>query len=145
MKRRALNIRARFNKRDLMIGRFLYPEAENLKRPENRKDCPDIRPCPYVGCKYNMYLDVTEAGGIREPDHEPWDVDPAFSCILEIVAAGARTFDEIAEIMGITRQRAQQIFAEGLEKVREVDEDFQELVPENSAVGVKVTRLRVVP
>lgn len=129
MKRRRLNAQGRNTKRDLLIGRFLYPEAEKLRRPQSRQDCPDIRPCPYVGCRHNMYLDVTEVGTVREPDHEPWDVPAEFSCLLEIVAAGARTLEEIGQIMGITRERARQIYEEGMTKVREADEDFDELMP----------------
>lgn len=34
-------------------------------RPKVRSECEGAsRPCPWLGCKYNLLLDVTEAGGI---------------------------------------------------------------------------------
>lgn len=35
------------------------------ERPKVRSDCEGTpRPCPWLGCKYNLLLDVTESGGI---------------------------------------------------------------------------------
>lgn len=35
-------------------------------RPRTRGDCAKVeRPCPYVGCKYHIYIDVTRNGGLK--------------------------------------------------------------------------------
>lgn len=48
-------------------GHDLELETEpGPRRPRTRGDCEDgPRPCPWVGCRYNLMLEVTEAGGLR--------------------------------------------------------------------------------
>lgn len=60
------------------------------------------RPCPYVGCRHNLYLTVSEAGSIRlTRDVEPWEV--VDSCALDVAAKGGQTQDEVAAILNVTR------------------------------------------
>lgn len=38
------------------------------ERPTKRGECRDIpRPCPYVGCRYHLFLTVTDTGSIDLP------------------------------------------------------------------------------
>lgn len=103
--------------------RLLVPEAPAVaaKRPRTRADCASVaRPCPWVGCAHNLFLDVTDAGGItfRQPGVEPWDVKGP-SCALDVAAEDGLRGVDIGEIYGITRERARQIEAGALEKLRD--------------------------
>lgn len=105
----------------LKIGKLLYPER--VQHPQCRGQCPDVRPCPYVGCRWNLYLDVTPTGSITYnwPELEPWDVPPHQSCALDVADDGPRILEEIAEIMGLTRERVRQIEGIALGKLEATD------------------------
>src|SRR5262245_61905247 len=48
----------RLSKTELNLGRMLYPETDYWK-PKLRSECADMeRPCPFVSCKYHLYIDV---------------------------------------------------------------------------------------
>jgi len=104
---------------EIAIGKLLYPETP--KRPKTRDECPSYRPCPYVGCRYNTYLEVTWCGNITIPKkgEEPWQVDPATSCTLDLADRGGMIMDDVAAIFRIRRQRVHQIEAEACEKLRQ--------------------------
>lgn len=106
----------RISQNDTRIGLLLYPEPTNP--PRTRADCPTERPCAYVSCRYNLYLDVTEAGSVVAPDREPWEQPPRSSCALDVAAEGGATLAEVAEILGVTRERVRQIEVAALEKSR---------------------------
>ena len=78
----------RISKDERRIGALLYPERP--KRPQTRAECEGgIRPCPYVGCKYHLYLDINPVSGsikINFPDREVWEMQ--HSCSLDIAAEG---------------------------------------------------------
>lgn len=105
--------------RDAPIHRLLYPEAERVaaERPRTRGECPEMRPCPWVGCRHNTYLELTEGGSItimrrdaRDRALEPWQVDPATSCSLDVAERGGMTLADVAEAIGdVSRERARQI------------------------------------
>lgn len=105
---RTLRVR-RLLQRD--IERFMDVNPEpNYWRPQTRADCESVdRPCPYVGCKYNLYCDVTDRGNIKLnfPDLDPCDM--VKSCVLDIAEMEGLTLEEVAEAMNITRERARQI------------------------------------
>jgi hypothetical protein len=55
--RRKRDVRARtisvkrMTKRELEMGRMLYPDVEDIARPKLREDCGQgERPCPFVSC-----------------------------------------------------------------------------------------------
>lgn len=81
-------------------------------RPQTRADCSEVpRPCPYVSCRYNLYLDVTYNGSIQFnfPDREPHEM--AESCALDAADNGGMTLNEIGDRLDITRERVRQIEA----------------------------------
>ena len=97
------------------------PESFPLKilRPQTRDECADVpRPCPFVSCRYNMYLDVRDDGAIRFnfPDREPHEM--VASCALDLANDGPRTLDLIGGLMGFSKERARQLEASGLRKVK---------------------------
>lgn len=105
------------------------PENENMKnvlkfltptRPTSRSVCENgVRPCPYVSCRYNLYLDVRGDGVLRLnfPQLEPDEM--IASCALDMADDGPRTLEQIASLMGMSKERARQIEAAGLEKIKE--------------------------
>ena len=85
-----------------------YPERH--ARPKTRSECEDgIRPCPFVSCKFHLYLDVQQSGSIKFnfPDIEPDEM--AFSCALDIAERGGITLEELGEYMNLTRERIRQV------------------------------------
>src|SRR5262245_22446485 len=52
---RTISIR-RLSKAELNRGRMLYPETDYWK-PRTRAECKDMdRPCPFVSCKYHLFV-----------------------------------------------------------------------------------------
>jgi hypothetical protein len=119
--------------RDLRKRRLLGtvdPEEQALlteisgSRPKSRADCiSSPRPCVFVSCKYNLYLDVNpETGSIKLnfPDKEIWELE--YTCALDVAEKGGITLEEVGEIMNLTRERIRQVETRGLEKVRTATE-----------------------
>jgi hypothetical protein len=125
------------------IANLLYPERLYW-RPRVRADCKHSgRPCPYVGCRYHLYLDVTKAGiRFNFPEYEVWDLP--LSCALDVAEAEPTTLDEIAIACNLTRERVRQIQDKALEKLRgapethdlmEVAHELEEIRPEHPLRG----------
>lgn len=91
------------------------PRPPRIKRPKTRADCVDgLRPCPFVGCRHHLFLDVTEAGNVKMnfPDMEPDEI-PA-SCSLDVAGAGGAALEVVGAIMNVTRERVRQIEIDAL-------------------------------
>ncbi len=101
----------------------LFTEIEST-RPKTRADCiSSQRPCLFVSCKHNLYLDVNpETGSIKLnfPDKEIWDLP--YTCALDVAEKGGITLEEVGEIMNLTRERIRQVETRGLIKLREATE-----------------------
>lgn len=95
-------------------------ELKLLERPITRGDCVGgARPCPLVGCKFNMYLDVNpEIGSIKLnfPDLEVWEMKE--SCVLDVADKGGVTLEETGALLNLTRERIRQVEVRGLLKLR---------------------------
>ena len=53
----------RMTKRELEIGRLLYPET-GYEKPRSREECLEgPRPCPFVSCKHHLFIDVSPRTG----------------------------------------------------------------------------------
>jgi len=119
---RTISIR-RLSKAELNRGRLLYPETDYWK-PRARQDCVDMeRPCPYVSCKYHLYIDVHPVRGsikINFPDLEVWEMTE--TCALDIADRGGITLEEVGEIMNLTRERVRQVETAGLAKLQAIDD-----------------------
>jgi hypothetical protein len=79
-------------------------------RPATRAECIDgIRPCPYVGCRYALYLDVNISGNLKFnfPDLEPDEMTE--SCALDVADRGDATLEQCGDIMNVTRERFRQL------------------------------------
>ena len=110
----------RLTKEELRIGALLYPER-SYWRPQTRKECANVsRPCPYVSCKYHLYVDVNPNTGsikINFPDREVWELKN--SCALDVAEQGGITLEEVGEILNLTRERIRQVEVRGLLKLKE--------------------------
>jgi Sigma-70, region 4 len=122
--RRKRDVRARtisvkrMTKRELEMGRLLYPDLE-VERPATRAECgAGERPCPFVSCKHHLYLDVSARTGaikLNFPDLEVWEM--AETCALDVADRGGTTLEEVGAIMNLTRERIRQVEVKGLAKL----------------------------
>jgi len=122
--RRKRDVRARtisvkrMTKRELELGRMLYPD-EQIEKPVTRADCgAGERPCPFVSCKHHLYLDVSARTGaikLNFPDLEVWEM--AETCALDVSDRGGTTLEEVGAIMNLTRERIRQVEVKGLAKL----------------------------
>lgn len=106
----------RLSKTALDVDRFLYPE-QVTGRPKTRGDCSGVpRPCPYVGCRYNVYLEIGRSGRVLRsfPDLEPWEIPPGKSCALDMAELDGMVLEDVGEAFSITRERARQIEEQAL-------------------------------
>jgi Sigma-70, region 4 len=108
----------RMTKRELEIGRMLYPETDYYK-PRARGECVDgPRPCPYVSCQHHLYLDVSARTGaikLNFPDLEVWEMNE--SCALDVADRGGTTLEDVGAIMNLTRERIRQVEVKALAKL----------------------------
>ena len=109
----------RLTREELRIGALLYP-ALDVPRPMTRGEClQDERPCPWVSCKYHLYLDVNpETGSIKInfPDLEVWEMK--HTCALDVAERSGITLEEVGDIMNLTRERVRQVEVRGLLKLK---------------------------
>ncbi len=123
--RRKRDVRARtisvkrMTKRELEMGRALYPDVEDVHKPVIREHCAQAeRPCPFVSCKHHLYLDVSARTGaikLNFPDLEVWEMTE--SCALDVSDRGGTTLEEVGAIMNLTRERIRQVEVKGLAKL----------------------------
>jgi hypothetical protein len=115
----------------------LDPELQGLMseldatRPKVRGDCVEgERPCPYVSCKFNLYVDVNPKTGsvkMNFPDKELWEL--AETCALDVADRAGITLEEVGVIMNLTRERVRQLEMRGLSKLRVIADDEPKAVP----------------
>ncbi|MCB9586417.1 MAG: hypothetical protein H6718_13525 [Polyangiaceae bacterium] len=127
--RRKRDVRARtisvkrMTKRELEIGRLLYPETDYWK-PRARTECVDgPRPCPFVSCKHHLYIDVSPRTGaikLNFPDLEVWEMNE--SCALDIADRGGTTLEDVGAIMNLTRERIRQVEVKALAKMEALND-----------------------
>lgn len=122
--RRKRDVRARtisvkrMTKRELEIGRLLYPESD-FDKPRTRAECAEgPRPCPVVSCKHHLYIDVSPRTGaikLNFPDLEVWELNE--SCALDVADRGGTTLEDVGAIMNLTRERIRQVEVKALAKL----------------------------
>jgi len=108
------------------LSRDEVEEAESIiesldhLRPAERGNCRDAaRPCPWVSCKYHLYLDVNPQTGsikLNFPDLEVWEMTE--TCALDVADRGGITLEEVGALLNLTRERIRQVELSGLQKLR---------------------------
>lgn len=105
-------IRAQADEDMLSVGAFFSPVT--------RGDCERVpRPCPFVSCRWNLYLDVSRRGTVKVnfPDLEPGEMPADASCALDIADAGGATLEQVGAVLNMTRERVRQIEQEAKAKL----------------------------
>jgi hypothetical protein len=118
-KRRSKTISGRtLTQREVLEGKALQ-EWMDIRRPRTRGDCRDgLRPCPFVGCKYHLYLDVNpDTHSIKKnfPHKDVWELDD--TCALDVAERGGLTLEEVGELLNLTRERIRQMEAVGVKRL----------------------------
>jgi hypothetical protein len=107
---------------DAEIVQLRLSADEPYERPRSRHDCENVpRPCPYVGCRHNLYLDYNKnTGNIRLnfPDREPDQMPPEGSCSLDVADQGGVTLNAAGEYINLTRERIRQVENTVLSRLR---------------------------
>jgi hypothetical protein len=116
---------SRQERREAEVLAFLEP-GWDAARPRTRADCADHpRPCPWVSCRYNLYLDVSDSGRtikLNFPELEPGAMPAGGSCVLDIadrVAQGeAICLEDIGRVMNLSIERVRQLSSLALQGAR---------------------------
>lgn len=116
----------RFPKARLEAERLLNPDLD-VPRPETRADCVQgvnaERPCPFVSCKYHLFLDVNPRSGaikVNFPNLEVWEMTE--TCALDVADRGGVTLEDVGALMNITRERVRQLETKGVSKLKTISE-----------------------
>lgn len=91
--------------------------------PAARSKCADVpRPCPFVSCTRNNYLDVQPNGSIKLnfAHLEPGEMDPELSCADDIGDRGGVPLEVVGKALNISMERVRQVIGVALAKGREV-------------------------
>jgi hypothetical protein len=87
-----------------------------MARPVCRADCKGAsRPCPWVSCRYHLYLDINEGTGtikFKFPELEIWELE--HTCALDLAEARDLTYEEVGQALNLTRERIRQLTNEVL-------------------------------
>jgi hypothetical protein len=115
-RRRTRTVRAhsvsinRLAKSELEQGRLLCGDTE-VSRPATRGECAEgERPCPFMSCKYHLYLDVSPRTGaikLNFPDLEVSEM--AETCVLDVADRGGARLVDLATVMNLSVERIRQV------------------------------------
>ena len=91
---------------------------------EGRSVCCELdelgdAPCPLVGCKHHLYLDVNpDTGSIKLnfPDLEVWELKE--TCSRRAAFRGGHTLEEVGDLLNLTREAVRKIEVKALLKLR---------------------------
>lgn len=101
-----------------------YTRQMRLARPQTRGECVDgPRPCPWVSCRHHLYMD-TEGGNLHVSRPTTDLQDMKETCSLDVADERERTLEEVAALMGLSRERVRQIETRALKKIREAGSEL---------------------
>ena len=94
-------------------------------RPRTRGECVDgPRPCPWVGCRHHLAIDINTSGhpriafGIDDDGDVRLAGPTGDSCSLDVADAGSLTLDDLGAVLAVTRERARQIEGPAVELLK---------------------------
>lgn len=102
----ALSIRAMQRDNALRQRQGLQQDPQHYGwRPQTRRDCAAVpRPCPYVGCRYNLFLNVSENGSVKFPHGPDFDAmrNLPTNCALDVAEEGGIESADIGLFLAVT-------------------------------------------
>ncbi len=100
--------------------------------PATRAGCATVpRPCRFVSCSQNLYLDVTTSGAIKlnYPHLEPHEMRPNLSCVLDVADQKGVSLEVVGAALNVSMERARQLvdaaLAKGKAALRAEDVDIE--------------------
>lgn len=117
-------IRQRTNRAHTIPMREIRRGVREVAEPNVRRlpliaerECDELpRPCPWISCRYHLFLDVASNGAIKLnfPDLLLEDGAILFeampdTCALDVAARGPRNLEAIGAALNITRERVRQL------------------------------------
>jgi len=128
------------NLRLYSAGELALPEDWEIKPgvPATRGDCRDgPRPCPYLRCRFHLWLQEAEArpgrrhlqerGGAPASALQP---HTRMTCALDIAESGEKlTYAEIGALFGVSDERARVIAEKALAKLERLGYTAEDLMP----------------
>lgn len=97
----------------LPLGDVRGNKTLRLIPPQTRSDCEHgIRPCPHVACKHHIVgciANLTDEDAAVDAMERRLEAGVTATCALDIAEDGEHTTEQVAEFMGITPERVQQI------------------------------------
>lgn len=122
-KGRTIRIRALVKERRQQRLAGVNPHKTEHWRPKTRADCDTVpRPCPYVGCRHHLFLDVGPSGSIQFPHGDSLaslDAMPV-SCALDAADAGPSEVGEVGQLVGMSPWWSGQTIAKALAAMGEM-------------------------
>lgn len=111
-----------FGRKSVAASNKLGGQTSKRVSPTVRSDCPTQRPCPYVTCRHNMYLDIRASGNITFNFSDMPVEMVRYSCSLDVANEHelGLPLGKIGEIMNLTRERVRQIELEAAEKINRI-------------------------
>jgi len=97
----------------------MLDELPPTPRPRTRGECRDMeRPCPYVGCRHHLYLEVLPSGSIKfnHPGLELHQMRE--TCSLDAAEREPSSQEWTGVLLNLTHTRVEQIEIEALAKLR---------------------------
>ena len=93
-------------------------EYLDIARPRTRADCVcGPRPCPWVGCRHHLALELTVGRGRARLCFDPFTA-PA-SCALDLADMGGMSLEAVGAALHLTRERVRQIEEIALDRAGE--------------------------
>jgi hypothetical protein len=92
------------------------------QRPQTRGECSSVpRPCPFVSCRYNLSLEVTNRGTIvYNWVNKEGDLDPVSNCALDHADKGEMPLEVLAQATKLHVSTLYQVGAKGLKRVHDM-------------------------
>ena len=125
LSRRKLQLAVRLDKADPELSGWIDEVAS--QRPSTRGECRHgVRPCPFVSCRYHLYIDVNPNNGsikLNFPDLQPWELP--VSCALDVAENGGLTLEEVGNLLNLTRERIRQSVNSAKTRLRAQVQEFE--------------------
>ena len=122
-KGRTIRIRALVKERRQQRLAGMAPTKTEHWRPKTRADCASVpRPCPYVGCRHHLFLEVAESGSIQFPHGNDLAALRAMevTCALDAAEQGPADVGVIGDRVGMSPWWSGQTITRALAAVGEM-------------------------